>query len=161
MINLLLLSKKLTITQVSWNWIVNIVFTKKFSFKPVPVKYVGNNIKNVPNNKASGGEIPLHILKQSGFTYQMLTDCMNHGLSRRIFPDSLKFTNITPVYKKDEAPDKENYRPVCVLPLFSKTLKKSFMINLVKLWKKYTNSLLSSFWKAHSSQHGLFSFKKN
>ena len=124
---------------------VNIVFTKKFSFKPVPVKYVGNNIKNVLNNKASGGEIPLHILKQSGFTYQMLTDCMNHGLSRRIFPDSLKFTNITPVYKKDEAPDKENYRPVCVLPLFSKTLKKSFMINLVNLWKKYTNSLLSSF----------------
>ena len=26
------------------------------------------NIKNVPNNKASGGEIPLHFLKQSGFT---------------------------------------------------------------------------------------------
>ena len=99
------------------------------------MKYIENNTKNIPNNKASGGEIPLQILKQSGFTYQMLKDCMNDVLSRRIFPDSLKFANITLVHKKDKATDRESYRPVCVLTLFSKTLKKSFMINLVTLWK--------------------------
>ena len=66
------------------------------------------------------------ILKQSGFTYQMLTDSINDVLSRGIFPDSLKFSDITPVHKKDEATDKENYRPVS---------KKLFMINLVNIWK--------------------------
>ena len=30
-------------------------------------------IKNILNNKAPGGEIPLKILKQSRFTYKMLT----------------------------------------------------------------------------------------
>ena len=49
-------------------------FHEKFSFKPVPMRYVENIIKNIRNNKVSGGEIPLHTLKQSGFTYQMLTD---------------------------------------------------------------------------------------
>ena len=72
----------------------------------------------------TGGEIPLHILKQSGFTYQSLTDCINDALSRGIFPDNLKVANITPVNKKDEATDKENYRLVNVLPLFLKIFEK-------------------------------------
>ena len=42
----------------------------------------------------------------------MLTDCVNDALSQVIFPDSLKFANITPDHKKDEATDKQNYRPV-------------------------------------------------
>ena len=44
---------------------------EKFSFQPVSVKDVENVIKNVPSNKASGGDIPIQILKQSGFTYQL------------------------------------------------------------------------------------------
>ena len=99
-------------------------FQKKISFQPVPVKYVGSIIKNIPNNIAAGGEIPLHILKQCGFTYQILTDCINDALSQGIFPDSLKFANITSAHKKGEATDKQNYRPVSVLPLFSKTFEK-------------------------------------
>ena len=50
----------------------------------------------------------------------MLTDFIKYALSRGIFPDSLKVANITPVHEKDEATDKENHRPVSVLPLFSK-----------------------------------------
>ena len=47
---------------------------EKFSFQPVSVKDVENVIKNIPSNKLSGGDIPIQILKQSGFTYQILTD---------------------------------------------------------------------------------------
>ena len=49
---------------------------------------------------------------------------LNDALSRGIFPGSLKVANITQVHKKDEATDKENYRPVSVLPLFSKIFEK-------------------------------------
>ena len=69
-------------------------FQEKFSFKPVPVNYVESIIKNIPNNKAARGEIPLHILKQCGFTYQMLTDCINDALPQGIFPAGLKFANL-------------------------------------------------------------------
>ena len=91
---------------------------ENFSVKPVTVKDVQNIIKNIQNNKASGGEISLNILKQSRFTYEMLADCINDAIvGENIFPDSLKFVDITPLHKKDETTNKENYRPVSVLPL--------------------------------------------
>ena len=98
---------------------------EKFSVIRVTVKDVENIIKNIPNNKVSGGEIPLNIFKQSRFTYKMLTDYINDAIVREnMFPDSLKFGNITPVHKKDETNNKENYRPVSVLPLISKISTK-------------------------------------
>ena len=115
------------------------------------MKYVESIIKNIPNNRAAGGEILLHILKQSGFTYQVFTDCINGASSQGIFPDSLKLANITPVHKKDEITDKENYRPVSVLPLFSKIFEKVNYDQLSQYLEKYLNSLLCGFRKAHSS----------
>ena len=120
------------------------------------MKYVESIIKNIPNIRAAGGEIPLHILKQSGFTYQMSTDCMNDALSQGIFPDSLKLANVTPVHKKDETTVKENYRPVSVLPLFSKIFEKVIYGQLSQYLEKYLNGLLCGFREAHSSQHALF-----
>ena len=76
-----------------------------FSFQPVSVKDVENVIKNISSNKTSGGDIPLQILKQSKFTYQILTDCINDAINKGVFTDSLKIANITPIHKKDEATD--------------------------------------------------------
>ena len=122
-------------------------FQEKFSFKSVPVNYVESIIKNIPNNKAARGEIPLHILKQCGFTYQMLTDCINDALSQDIFPDSLKFANITPVHKIDEATDTQIYRPVSVLHLLSKAFEKVIYDQLSLYLDKYLSSLfIMQFW---------------
>ena len=63
---------------------------ENFSFQPVSVKDVENTIENIPSNKASGGDIPIQILKQSGFTYQILTDSINDAINKGVFPDSLK-----------------------------------------------------------------------
>ena len=41
-----------------------------------------------------------------------------------LFLDSLKRANVTPVHKKNDPLDKENYRPVIILPLFSKVYKR-------------------------------------
>ena len=112
----------------------NYTIKQKFSFKPVTVKDIENVIKNIPTNKVTGGEIPLNVLKQSGFTYAMSRDCINDCLLKGLFPDSLKLVNITPVHKKDKPTDKENYRPVSVLPLLSKFFEDCFMINLTNIW---------------------------
>ena len=68
---------------------------------------------------SSGGEMPLNIAKQYRFTYnKMLTNCKNDAIvGEDIFPDSLKFGDITPAHKKDETTDKENYRLLSVLIL--------------------------------------------
>ena len=91
---------------------------------PASVKDVEDIIKNIPSNKASGGDIPIQILKQSGFTYQILTDCINDAIDKGAFPDSLKIANITPAHKKDEPTNEENYRPMSVLPLLSKVFER-------------------------------------
>ena len=78
---------------------------EKFSFLSVSVKDVENVIKNIPSNKASGGDIPIQILKKSGLTYQILTNCRNDAINKGVFPDSLKIASITPVHKKDESTD--------------------------------------------------------
>ena len=117
---------------------------------PVTVKDIENVIKNIPTNKVTGGAIPLNVLKQSGFTYLMLRDCINDCLLKGSFPDSLKF------HKKDEPTDKENYRPVSVLPLLSQIFEKLIYDQLNEYLDQYLNSLLCGFRKAHSTQHALF-----
>ena len=49
----------------------------------------------------------------------MLRNCINFSLLKGTSPDSLKLGDITAVHKKDEPTDKENYRPVAILPLLS------------------------------------------
>ena len=112
---------------------------EKFSFQPVSVKDVENVIKNFPSDKTSGGDIPIQMLKQSGFTYQILTDCINDAINKGVFPDSLKIANITPAHKKDEPTDKENYRPVSVLPLLSKVFERLLYDQLSECLEKYLN----------------------
>ena len=61
---------------------------EKFSLQPVSVKDVENVIKNIPSNKASGGDIPIQILKKSGLTYQILTNCINDAINKGVFPEA-------------------------------------------------------------------------
>ena len=104
---------------------------ENFSFQPVSVKDVENIIKNIPSNKDSGGDIPIQILKQSGFTYRILKGSINDAINKGVFPDSLKITNATPAHKKDEPTNKENYRPASVLPLLSKVFERFSRIMLI------------------------------
>ena len=131
----------------------NYTIKQKFSFKPVTVKNIESVIKIISADKVTGGEIPLNVLKQSGFTYVMFRDCINNCPLKGSYPDSLKLGNITPVNKKDEPTDKENYRSVSVFLLLSKTFKRLIHDQLNKYLERYLNSLLC---KAHYIKHALF-----
>ena len=80
---------------------------------------------------------------------------MNDAINKGIFADSLKIAIITPEHKKDEPTDKENYRPVSVLPLLSKVFERLLFNQLIKYLGKYLNTLLCGFRTAHST-HALF-----
>ena len=103
----------------------------KFSCQPVSVLTVKEVIETLVSNKATAGEIPIKIFKESGFTVEYLTSCLNESISSGKFPDSLKLSNILPVHKKKDSTNKCNYGPVSVLPLLC---------------------------KVHSTQHALFKF---
>ena len=83
-------------------------------------------------NKSVGEEIPTQILKESGFTFACLRNCITQTIKETgIFHGSLKLGNITSTFKKDDLLDKLNYRPVSTLSLLSKKiLNELFKINL-------------------------------
>ena len=63
-------------------------------------------MKNLPSDKATAGEIPVDIFKNSEFCFSELTKCINKAFNENKFPDTLKF----------DPTDKTNFRPVSVLP---------------------------------------------
>ena len=86
----------------------------------------------------------------------MLRDCINDCLLKVSFPDRLNLGNKTPVHKKDEPMDKENYRPVSDLPLLANVFERLSHDQLNEYLEQYLNSLLCDFKKAHSTQRALF-----
>ena len=128
----------------------------KFSFQLVSVHIVKEVIEGSPPNKASAGEIPIKILKETGFTFEYLTSYVNKAISSGKFPNSLKLSNIVPVHKKKYPTDKCNYRSVSILPLLLKLFEKIMYDQLYIYMNNFLNELLCGFRKAHSTQHALF-----
>ena len=67
----------------------------------------------------------------------------NLPLSTGIFPDKLKIAKVSPIFKNGEKDRLTNYRPISVLPCFSKILERimydrlySYLIENKKLSKK-------------------------
>ena len=56
------------------------------------------------------------------------------------FPDSLKVGKITPVFKKGNLEEFENYRPISTLPIFGKIFEKVIYARLYEYFT--TNGLL-------------------
>lgn len=55
-----------------------------------------------------------------------LVHIFNLVLECGCFPSSMKLAKVTLIFKGGEKNDPNNYRPISVLPVFSKGLKKSF-----------------------------------
>ena len=76
-------------------------------------------LKDLKSNKPVGRDILTNILKECNFTFSVLADCINKPFETEAFPDCLLETTANPIFKKNDSLDKENYRPVSILPLLS------------------------------------------
>ena len=74
-------------------------------------------IKSLSSNKASRIEdILIKILKNSIHIYsEKLTNIFNECLINGKFPNTLKKIDVTPIFKKGNDNEKENYRPVSIM----------------------------------------------
>jgi hypothetical protein len=80
-------------------------------------------------NKNSSGynEITIKIIKISKpFIISPIINICNKMLSQGTYPERLKFSLIRPIYKSGNSSSPSNYRPISLLPAFSKFLKKSY-----------------------------------
>ena len=106
------------------DWRIKI--NRKFFFQSVFEDTEKNVLKNLPLDKATAGEIPVDIFKNSEFCFSELTKCINKTFNENKFPDTLKLSDIVPVFKKLDPTDKTNFRPISVLPLLSKVFEKNY-----------------------------------
>jgi hypothetical protein len=78
-----------------------------------------------PKDSHGYDEISVKILKMSApYILSPLTYIFNKILSKGIFPERLKFSEIKAVYKKGTVSDFSNYRPISLLTSFSKIIEK-------------------------------------
>ena len=79
----------------------------------------------------------------------------NLSIVKRIFPDDLKIAKVTPIYKADNSSNVSNYRPISLLPCFSKMLEW-IMCNRLQKYLKDQNILYDKqfgFQTGHSTDH--------
>ena len=110
-------------------------------------------------NKSAGyDEISFNVIKNCfGELCNPLKYIFNLSFEKGIFPDRMKIAKVTPVFKWGDSADLNNYRPVSVLPCFSKILER-LMYN--RLCKHLSNSKILypkqfRFQKGHSTDHAL------
>ena len=64
--------------------------------------------------------------------FECITVFLNRSLEKGIFPESLKIAKVTPIFKCGDKTDLNNYRPISVLPGFSKILERIMYNRLYK-----------------------------
>ena len=129
------------------------ITVKPFSFQPVTAKDVLDVISKLDDTKSSGGDIPLRILKGNKIFPQVLCKWINDSLKTGAFPDPLKLAEIIPIHKKEDPFDKDNYRPISILPLISKVFEKIIYKQVHSYILQYLNPLLCAFRQGHGTQH--------
>jgi len=115
-----------------------------------------NEIKLLNASTASGlDDVSPKVVKAiANYSVKPLTHIFNLSFLTGIIPNALKIARVTPVYKANSKENFSNYRPISVLPCFSKVLEKLMYKREITFLSK--NNILSNnqygFRAGHSTQ---------
>jgi hypothetical protein len=100
--------------------------------------------------------LPIKIIKLAAkVNLNQLTDCFNAAIFENIFPNELKLGDVSPVFKKDDSTDKDNYRPISVLSAISKIYEKLLTEQINSFMDDILSPNLCGFRKGYSPQYAL------
>jgi hypothetical protein len=100
-------------------------------------------IKGLKKNSSPGfDEILTSLVKQCLCHFIKPLVHIYVSLQTGIFPDMMKKAKIKPLFKKEDRQDINNYRPISILSVFSKSFEK-LMHNRLLLFLKMYNILTS------------------
>ena len=115
---------------------------------PTTAEEIIDIIGNLKNSKSSGHDnIPVSLIKScSSLLAPILAHINNQSFTDGIFPDALKVARVVLIFKGGDSECISNYRPISILPVFSKISEK---IIYRRLEKYLTNNLI-----LHQNQFG-------
>jgi hypothetical protein len=97
------------------------------NFNKIITKEIEKVISSLRSKNSSGyDEISMKTLKISApYISSPLCYIFNMAVLAGNFPLSMKYSTVTPIYKKDDRKNCVNYRPISLLTSFSKVLEKN------------------------------------
>ena len=118
--------------------------TATFKFDYVSVTFVQSKLKKIKKNKAAGlDELPGVLIKDSASVISKpLSYFLNLPSKTCQVPRDWKIMKITPIFKSGDSTNTDNYRPLSVLPIISKVLKRAVHMQIMNYLEKY--NLLSN-----------------
>ena len=135
----------------------------KFSFDKVNQKQIEKEIMELNPKKAAGYDtIPPKVLKDTVKELQApLSNLFNTCVEGNIFPSDLKYANVSPLFKKDDNTNKENYRPISILPSISKIFERLMFQQITSYVNNIISPYLCGFRKGYNTQHALLHLVNN
>ena len=141
------ISDKVPVSQTPYSQFLNQRHDKSIFLDPItPLDTI--NITSKLKNKTSQGHdnISTKLIKQSIEQISTpLTHILNQSMTTGIVPQNMKIAKVIPIFKSGDKHIFNNYRPMSILPAFSKILEKMLSIKLISYLEKHTNcSLLTN-----------------
>ena len=130
-----------------------------FFVKPTTGEEITQIINSCKNKLSSGCDnIPMAIIKNTGSSIAApLAHICNLSISNAHVPSGMKIAKVTPIFKSDAQDEFSNYRPISLLPNFSKILEKLMFNRMVEFLDKH-NVLYEhqyGFRQNYSTEHAL------
>ena len=99
---------------------------EKMQFEELNFDEFEEALKSLKRNKATGfDDLSSNTIIDA---YDSLKNILFHifkvSIKQRIFPDSLKIAKVTQIFKSGAKDNGSNYRPISILPVFSKVLER-------------------------------------
>ena len=96
--------------------------------QPVTEEEIMQQVKNAKNKKSKDhDQIDMCLVKKIiPIIVKPLAHICNTSLMNGIFPDRMKIARVIPLFKNGDVKEFSHYRPVSILPQFSKILEKVF-----------------------------------
>lgn len=129
----------------------------QFTVPHITAQKIEEVLKHIPSHKATGSDgisarIPKIAAPPVSLPHSRL---INHCIDTGSFPSVWKTAGVTPIYKgKGSKDDKNNYRPISVLPILSKIFEKHIYQALCSYTRnnKLLYNLQSGFRGSHSTE---------
>lgn len=137
--------------------------TSSIYLNPVDQKEILTIIHQLKNKHSCGiDDVPPALLKQCADELSNpLTFLINQSFEEGLFPDELKVALIKPLLKKDSSKDNpSSYRPIALLPAFSKIYEKAMCTRLYSFLEKYNilDDCQNGFRKSRSTTLAVFKY---
>ena len=113
--------------------------TKSLFLNPTDPIEIVKILKSLKSKTSSGWDnVPQKVIKRSPLKVVIiLSHIFNLSMSEGVFPEKMKLAKVIPIFKKGSKLDVSNYRPISLLPVFSKILERLVYNRLNSFLKRY------------------------